>query len=189
MRLSRQSLQIVTFSLAALLSLPLGALAAGPSKTSGQQPAAASTGVDIVLTQGGVLRGYVVNGQGVAVPGTEVKLTAPNGQKVVTKADAKGRFGYQGLAGGQYTLETELGSVACRAWTAKAAPPRTATSLLMVHDAQIARGQWAAPPAANGFVSNMKNVMTHPFAVAGIIGAAVAIPVAIHNSNDDDSHS
>jgi hypothetical protein len=123
------------------------------------------------------------------VANAEVRLRSPDGQQVATRSDNEGRFGYQGVAGGTYHLETEYGQVACRTWTPQAAPPKSSSTLLLVHDAELARGQWGPPPAANGFVSNMKETLTHPFAVAAIIGAAVAIPVAIHNADDDDSGS
>lgn len=171
---------IVT-SLAMLAMNP--ALATHPEPTS---PAPMT--VDVSLAADGVLRGYVVNAQGVPRPEVEVHLTSPAGNVVATVSDAKGRFGFRGLAGGSYQLETEYGVVLCRAW-AKAAPPRSAATLLLVHDAAVARGQWAAPPAVNGAVSRMKRVMTNPLAVATIVGAAVAIPVAIHNANQDDSSS
>jgi hypothetical protein len=175
----------IALVLVGLLSIPLTSLAADPggvTRTS-LEP------VDVTLSPGGMLRGYVVDGQGVAATGVAVRLVSPDGQQVDTRSDSQGRFGYQGLAGGSYQLQTEYGEVVCRAWTPTAAPPRSSGSLLVVHDEQLARGQWGPPPAANSFVGQMKETMTHPFMVAAIIGAAVAIPVAIHNANKDDSGS
>jgi hypothetical protein len=168
--------------LSGLLASPLSALAANPGEVSVQP-------VDVTLSPGGLLRGYVVNAQGVAASGVAVRLVAPDGQQVDTRSDSQGRFGYQGLAGGSYHLQTEYGEVVCHAWTSEAAPPRSSGSLLLVHDADLARGQWGPPPAGNALVTQMKETMTHPFMVAAIIGAAVAIPVAIHNANKDDSGS
>jgi len=145
--------------------------------------------VDVTLTTGGQMHGYIVDGQGVPARNVEVTLTTPAGQAVVTSSDDKGRFGYSGLQGGAYELETAHGVILCRAWTAKSAPPRSAATLLVVHDNAIIRGQWSPAPEVNGFVGRMKRVMTNPFAVATIVGAAVAIPVAVHNANKDDSSS
>ncbi len=145
--------------------------------------------VDLILAAEGVLQGYVVNAQGVPASNVEVTITTSSGEKVQARSDLKGRFGYRGLAGGTYQLATDHGVVNCRAWHATTAPPRAAATLLMVHDENLVRGQWSAPPGLNSGVSRMKRVMTNPFAVATIIGAAVAIPVAIHNANQDDSNS
>jgi hypothetical protein len=171
--------------LAGMMASPISALATQPTAPSRPtlEPA------DVTLSHGGLLRGYVVDGQGVAAAGVAVRLVSPDGQQVDTRSDSQGRFGYQGLAGGTYQLQTEFGEVACRTWTSSAAPPRSSASLLVVHDEQLARGQWGPPPAGNAFVSQMKETMTHPFMVAAVIGAAVAIPVAIHNANQDDSGS
>ncbi|QDU57414.1 carboxypeptidase-like regulatory domain-containing protein [Aeoliella mucimassa] len=161
-------------------------IAAPPVEQAPQVEEAASS-VDVALSEGGVLQGYVVDAQGVPAMGIEVKLTAPDGQMVSTISDHKGRFGYRGLAGAAYQLETENGVVACRAWTAEAAPPRAATSLLVVHDDTLVRGQWSAPPMVNHTTGRLKRAFTNPFFVATVVGAAIAIPVAIHNANDDSS--
>lgn len=145
--------------------------------------------VDVVLGADGVMQGYVVSAQGEPTAEVEITLTTSNGEQVTTASDEKGRFGYRGLSGGTYQLETAHGVVVCRAWTPKAAPPRSAATLLLVHDADVVRGQWSAPPAVNGSVSRLKYAMTNPFFVATVVGAAVAIPVAIHNADDDDSAS
>ncbi len=179
---SREARRWLAVALALLVATPLHALATPPQQTP-------STHVDIALAPGGILRGYVVDGGGVAVANAEVLLQSPHGQQVATRSDNEGRFGYQGVTGGTYQLATEYGEVACRAWTPQGAPPRSSSMLLLVHDEQIARGQWGPPPTANGLVSNMKGTLSHPLAVAAIIGAAVAIPVAIHNADKDDSGS
>ena len=187
--------QSASIALAALLALPTSALAQTPlaKVPAVSQPPAATLvvalPVDVTLESNGVLQGYVVDGQGIPAGGVKVQLTSSDGQSVTTLADASGRFGYRGLTGGSYQLETTLGVVQCRVWTAQAAPPRSATTLLVIHDKQWARGQHYAPPAVNGMVGRMKRVMTNPFAVAAIIGAAVAIPVAIHNANIDNKSS
>lgn len=153
------------------------------------EPAAAVHTVDVILSGGGVMQGYVVDAQGVPQADVEITLTTEDQEQVATRSDEKGRFGYRGIEGGSYQLTTEHGVVLCRAWTPTTAPPRSAATMLLVHDQELVRGQWAAPPGVNGAVSRMKRVMTNPFAVAAIVGAAIAIPVAVHNANQDDSGS
>ena len=148
-----------------------------------------STSVDVILSTGGVLKGYVVDAQGVPTSEVRIALVTASGERISTVSDEKGRFGYRGLENGAYQLETEHGVVLCRAWTATTAPPRSAATMLMVHDEALIRGQWSAPPGLNSAVGKMKRVMTNPLAVATIVGAAVAIPVAIHNADQDDSGS
>jgi len=178
---SRQTLRL---AIAAILCMPLQAFAA-PS-TDAPTPAGPAT-IDVTLLAGGVLQGYVVDNQGIAMGGVEIRLIASDAQRVATTSDAQGRFGYQGLKGGAYQLETDHGVVPCRAWTARSAPPRSAATLLVVHDKQLARGQRPAPPLVSDVVGRMKHVMTNPFAVATIIGAAVAIPVVVHNADQDNA--
>lgn len=187
MRNSRLRNLIVRVFTAATMVASQGALAQTAADENTQAPAVPS--VDVILSSGGVLHGYVVNGSGVPVGNVDVTLTSPAGEVVAAKSDEKGRFGFRGLQGAGYQLETEHGVVVCRAWTAKAAPPKSAATLLLVHDAELARGQWSAPPGVNSGVSRLKRAMTNPFFVATVVGAAVAIPVAIHNANKDDSSS
>lgn len=176
----------ICVALAMVLSMPMSAFA----QSSPSEPAAEPMAVDVTLTSGGVMHGYVVRGNGAPAADVEVSLIAPDGQQVATRSDAKGRFGYRGLAGGAYQLETEHGLVMCRAWTATAAPPRSAATLLLVHDQNVSRAQCAAPRPVNGFVGGVKRVMANPFfGVAAIVGAVVAIPVAIHNNNNKDNES
>ncbi len=169
--------------LVAQKSIAADGLAAKP------EPVPTINTVDVILGGGGVMQGYVVDAQGVPQADVEITLTTDNREQVTSRSDEKGRFGYRGIEGGSYQLTTEHGVVLCRAWTATTAPPRSAATMLLVHDQDLVRGQWAAPAGVNGAVSRMKRVMTNPFAVAAIVGAAVAIPVAVHNANQDDSGS
>jgi hypothetical protein len=52
----------------------------------------------------------------------------------------------------------------------------------------VVRGQWGPPPG-NEFLQRAKVWATNPFVVGGIIAAAVAIPVAIHNADNDGGPS
>ncbi len=92
----------------------------------------------------------------------------------VTKAD--GRFEIRGLRGGVLTLTAGQTKAAVRAWTPKAAPPAARKDVLLVAGQQQTLGQ-----SFGGF----RSLITNPWVIAGIVAAAVAIPVAIHNSNDD----
>ena len=131
---------------------------------------------DVQLDAAGQLHGVVVDGQGHPMPETRVMLSrvgeVPNR---VSMTDAKGQFRLAALKGGAYQLHTSEGVCVCRAWTAKAAPPGAARSLLVVNDRLVERGQ---RPVRDLFTSD-------PVLVATLVAAVIAIPIAIHKSQDD----
>ena len=91
--------------------------------------------------------------------------------------DQRGGFVFSNLAAGTYRLETKSGVYLCRIWTHAAAPPSAAPSLLVVNDAQIERGQ-----------RPMKEIFrSDPLLMAAIVAAAIAIPIAVHKSQDDSA--
>jgi hypothetical protein len=136
---------------------------------------------DVRLDRQGLFHGIVVDGQGQTVPATQVKLERVNQQQEAVTApsiattDARGGFVFRELSAGTYRLETSSGIFVCRIWTHKAAPPAAASSLLVVNDAQIERGQ---RPMQEIFRSD-------PLLMAAIVAAAIAIPIAVHKSQDD----
>jgi hypothetical protein len=139
--------------------------------------------------------GAVVDGQGKAVGRSRVTLvrsdvppptttgTASSGtdtpgaavDAISQTTDAQGRFTFADVSAGTYRLETDAGISICRLWTHAAAPPAAASSLLVVNDARIERGQ---RPIRDAFY-------TDPLLMAVIVGAAIAIPIAVHKSRDE----
>jgi len=93
-----------------------------------------------------------------------------------TRTNDSGAFAFVGVGGGVYQLSTGASTIVCRAWTSKAAPPVADDRVTMVASPQIIRGQ--QPFAA---------VFSNPLFVGLIVAAAIAIPVAIHNAQDDAS--
>ena len=132
---------------------------------------------DVALSPGGTLRGQVLSPQGRGLPGVHVAVSTGSRDLGSTVTNAEGRFELRGLKGGVLTLTAAQSQTTVRAWTASAAPPAAKGDVLLVAGQSQALGQWG------GF----KKVITNPWVIAGIVAAAVAIPVAIHNSNDDDS--
>lgn len=135
---------------------------------------------DIQLDDQGDLHVVVVNAEGQSMREHRVQLTGggtPNPSVGMTDQD--GRHTFRGLTGGVYQLQTDQGVCVCRVWTTSAAPPSAAKSLLIVNDVRVTRGQ---RPIREMFRSD-------PLLMTAIVAAAIAIPIAIHQSRDKSSGS
>ena len=153
------------------MMLPAPALAVGP---------AANVGTDVALRAGGMLVGQVVDPQGVAKAAAPVSIRYGQHEVVQTTTDANGVFAAQGLRGGQYQLVTENGVSVCRLWAVDTAPPAARPAALLVCGDQAVRGQWSGGPMGD-WVGWVK---AHPYITAGVVAAAIAIPIAL--ADDDD---
>jgi len=165
-------IQRVAVSIATVgFCFPQFALAATP------QGNPSPTITDVRLHESGTLHGRIVTDENAAVADMEVALRSGEKTLVVGKTDRNGCFAFSGLCNGVYKLSTAKGQHIYRAWTARTAPPAAQPYALLVTD--TVRGQLA--------MTTFRNWMANPWVIAGIIGAAVAIPVAIHNSNKPSS--
>jgi hypothetical protein len=149
-----------------------------PPPALAAEPAAGAT--DIALRQGGLLVGQVVDRQGVPQANQTVSIQYGPHEVVRTVTDQNGTFAAQGLRGGQYQLVTHEGISVCRLWAANTAPPAARPAALVVTGNQVVRGQWGAGPLHG----TMGWVKAHPYITAGVIAAAIAIPLAL--ADDDD---
>jgi hypothetical protein len=129
-----------TLSSAGLL-VPQSVFAAAPAVQSEVQPAAPAV-LDVALSQGGVMRGQIVDGQGQPVANAPVALHHGGKEVASTSSDQEGNFAFSGLRGGQHVVVSgEYGGL-CRVWTPETAPPSASSSMLLVHGNQTVRGQW-----------------------------------------------
>lgn len=138
---------------------------------------------DVALAPGGVLVGHVVDAQGNPTSATLVTILRGNREVARTTTDANGSYTIQGLQGGIYHVIAGQGVQMCRLWVDRTAPPSARHGLLVVSNPTAVLAQWG-PGSTGTFLENAKYAMTNPFVVAGVVAAAVAIPVAIHNSKD-----
>jgi len=152
-----------------------------PPAAFAAEPAAGAT--DIALRQGGLLVGQVVDRQGVPQANRTVSIQYGPHEIVRTVTDQNGTFAAQGLRGGQYQLVTHEGISVCRLWAANTAPPAARPAALVVTGNQVVRGQWGAAGPLHGSVEWVK---AHPYITAGVVAAAIAIPLALA---DDDDYS
>lgn len=144
--------------------------AAAPAKQSGDAPA--TTPKDVALGAGGTLRGQVVDTQGVAQANTRVALVKDSQLVQIVSTNQNGEFTATNLTGGVYQVGTEQGVGVFRLWAGRTAPPSANESALVVADGNVVRGQ------NGGWLSFLAN----PWVLAGIVAAAIAIPLAINNN-------
>jgi hypothetical protein len=139
-------------------------LAASPSP---EPPAV----VDIAMADGGVLHGQVVDLQGGSTTGIPVTVRTQNQELVRTTTAKDGRFTVQGLRGGVYQVAAGEGQGVYRLWTAKAAPPSAQQNAIVYTQAGGMGG------------GGLKMLLANPIVIAGVVATAVAVPVALANSN------
>jgi hypothetical protein len=94
-----------------------------------------------------------------------------------TRSDVDGQFLIAGVPAGVYQVATSNAAVPCRCWAEGTAPPAAVERLLLVEEETIVRGQRPF----------RELIFSPPVILATLIIAAIAIPVAIHNSQDDDA--
>lgn len=151
-------------------------LAADGPKTPGPAERVRPVVDDVALSREGVLEGVVVNGSGATVAGTDVSIMQENKEVAHAKTAKDGRFTVPGMRGGVYRISSGSGSGTFRLWSQDAAPPVARQLAMVVADANVVRGQMPLN----------KLFTTQAFVITTIVAAAIAIPLAIHNSRDDD---
>ena len=163
-------IQFVAVSLAiAGMCFPQAAFAAAGANA---QPGAIA---DIQLHEGNVLIGQVVTPENRPAADAAVTLHSGNQLLASAKTDAKGVFAFRGLQNGVYQVMTPNGQGTYRVWEPGTAPPAAQAGALIVAGQNTVRGQEA--------MTGLRNLLANPLVIAGIVAAAVAIPVAIHNSH------
>jgi hypothetical protein len=137
---------------------------------------------DVALRPGGVLVGQVVDQQGAVQASSIVSIQHDEQEVVRTQTDANGIFAAQGLRGGQYQIVTPDGQSIYRLWAADTAPPAASEAAVVVTGQEVVRGQWGAEYGGRW----LDWVRSHPYITAGIVAAAIAAPLAVAATSDDD---
>jgi hypothetical protein len=136
-----------------------------------------ATVADVALADGGTLHGQVVDAQGGPISGQAVSLWQGDRELAGTTTDSSGRFQLANLRGGTYRIAVGETSAFYRLWVANTAPPSARPAALVVVDGQQVLGQGQRGPLGYW--------LTNPWVIAGLVAAAIAIPVAIHNDQVD----
>jgi hypothetical protein len=133
---------------------------------------------DVALGTNSTFSGQVVDSQGLPQAGTDVTVWQSDTKVAAAKTDADGRFAIAGLRSGVHQVAAGQAVNVYRFWAPKTAPPAAGNEVLIVGDQPVTRGNFGG-----GFV----RFFTNPWVLAGIVAAAIAIPIALNN--DDDSGS
>lgn len=140
---------------------------------AGQTVQAASPIIrDVALQPGGVLNGQVLNEQAVAQGQAKIAVVHKGKPLTVTETDSAGRFVLAGLEPGVYELHLAQGGGAYRVWAPRTAPPAAEQAVLLVQDSRVVLNQGGRH---FGWLAN-------PWVLAGIVAAAIAIPLALSDS-------
>lgn len=135
---------------------------------------------DVALGSGGVLRGQVVDRDGVAREGATVTIESKGVQVAEARTSADGLFAVAGLKGGIYAISSDSSSGVVRAWSHESAPPAAAEGILLVpHDFTV-RGK--GHTGKGGFLAGNGGIGLGGLLVLGLAGAVVAIAID-HNAS------
>ena len=150
--------------------------------------AATTTVVDVQLGEGGVLKGRVVDAQGVAAARVSVVVQQAGENLAKTETDQQGDFAIRGLRGAVYHVVAESSGRVIRAWAPQTAPPAAHDRVLVVVGQDLVLGQRHAGMVGH-FWSRAKYALTNPLVATGIVALAVGIPVAVNSNRDRNSES
>jgi hypothetical protein len=111
--------------------------------------------VNIVLQEGGVVVGQLVDVQGAALADRQVSLYQGKQLVSLAKTDKEGRFALKGVRAGIHKLVAGKNQGHVAVWTASAAPPTAHHAVLMVSDNAIvtrAQGDGVSDAAIGGVI-------------------------------------
>lgn len=137
---------------------------------------------DVMLQDGGVLVGQIVDAQGSPVAMAPILLLSGDKEVARARSDQTGKFKVGGLKGGVYQVASAGRQGVYRLWAPRTAPPAAQRGLMVVSGENFVRAQSGASGPFGG-VGNW--VSNHPLMTAGAVAAAIAIPLAL---DDDDWH-
>jgi hypothetical protein len=133
--------------------------------------------LDVAIgTQG--LTGRYVNTEGVPIPNHPIQLRQEGRVIATTHTATDGTFCFVAVRGGLYELAAHDAVVLTRVWAAGTAPPQASSHVVLVSQDTLVRGQ---RPFAE--------IITNPLVIGSVIAAAIAIPIAVHNSGKDRTGS
>ena len=169
---------------------------------------------DVELTRTGDLSGQILNRQGLPIGAVALTLNTNSGV-LSSQSNQNGEFTFANVGGGTCQLTAGGKVQTVRAWQNQTAPPVAAARLLVVADEPVVRGQYGPGPMIDGGCGpagcgpacgpgcgpgcgdpcggpgcggGRFSWFANPWVIGAAIAAAIVIPVALSN-NDDDSAS
>jgi hypothetical protein len=158
------------------------AQAAGPQPVS-QEPRANSTQPligDIQLSEGGTLRGLVLDSSGGAQASAPIALYQDGHVITTVCTGPSGEFAISQLTAGIYELQTPAGRTMYRLWAPNTAPPVAQDGIVMIDGQNIVRGQHER----GAWLGHVGSALANPWILAIIVAAAIAIPLALDDDDD-----
>ncbi len=143
---------------------------------SSRQPLELTQVLDVALDAAGCLHGQVTNQDGAPLAHVHVFVSQQQRQVGATMTDSDGWFSLAGLRGGVYQIEASHSQVTWRVWASGAAPPSAHRAALIVAGGDTVRGQNGA-----------RRFVIPTLILAGLIGTAIAVPIAVSNANKKGS--
>ena len=138
---------------------------------------------DVELTAGGTLSGRILTTQGAPRPEVPVVLRQ-NGREIVrVLTDEAGDFRAAPLRGGVYEVTAEQTSAVYRLWAPQTAPPNAGGRIILLTGETVYRGQSVD---AQDFGTAVTDMIFNPVTLTLGAAAAIAIPVTLHNIDNDD---
>jgi hypothetical protein len=140
---------------------------------------------DVALRPRGLLVGQIVDPTMAPLVGKTVEIRADGQTAATTTTDANGVFAVSGLRGGVHQVIAGDSMELCRLWTPGTAPPQARSNLRLIPGQDtVVRGQWGAPSPYD----TMMGWATNPWVIGGVVATAIAVPIVLHNIDDDDDN-
>ena len=133
--------------LAGLVSLGSPLMAGEPVQIRATEEIRSS---DVVLQNGGVLQGTVLNTEGQPVSGVTVSIHHKESSIAKTVSGADGKFAVKGLRNGAHLIEVGTQRQPVRLWGTDIAPPAAIENVAVVIDEEAVRGQMLGGGTALG---------------------------------------
>jgi hypothetical protein len=168
--------------------------------------------IDVALAEGGALVGQVVDAQGAPIVAAAVSVRSAGRDILQVRTNSRGEFAAAGLKGGVYEVVAGRHHGVYRLWAPGTAPP-SANRGVMAVSGEVIRAQYAPPspeavlqtpipgyietiphmqgagpvrPAGPGPLHKSVHWMkSHPWLTAGVVATAIAVPVAVSETDDD----
>lgn len=148
---------------------------------------------NVELQVDGNLAGQLLSENGLPVMNTTVQVhdqSDPNKVAQTVKTDKNGQFKVASLKGGSCILTVADHSYACRTWVHGTAPPKSIRSIALVAEGDVVRGQCNSEcaPCKPTMMQRIRCMSTgQKLGVGLVIAAAIAIPIALNDDDDDAS--
>jgi hypothetical protein len=147
---------------------------------TGTIPGQRSPVMDIALRDNATLIGHIIAPDGTPLPNRTVTLFSGTKNLQTTKSDAAGYFVFREASTGSLSIKSGDFSQHLRVWTRTSAPPIAQADAKLICGPTV-RGQFGSTIGGITAPSiHPVQYLRHPATVAGVIGLAIAAPLAIH---------